>query len=101
MKQAFSAHRLFIEDYNNYKKHVVTALPRASNSLRVHVNVISRSSFSIMRKCWREVPDDRPDFAELASITERLLTCIAGYTELSMDLPEGENGEQTQSGKNE
>ena len=54
-----------------------------------------------MRKCWREVPDDRPDFAELASITERLLTCIAGYTELSMDLPGGENGEQTQSGKNE
>ena len=101
MKQAFSAHRLFIQDYNNYKKHVVTALPRASNSLRVHVNVLSHFSFSIMRKCWREVPDDRPDFAELASITERLLTCIAGYTELSMDLPEGENGEQTQSGTNE
>ena len=47
-----------------------------------------------MRKCWHEVPDDRPDFAELASITERLLTSIAGYTELSMDLPQ-EGDEET------
>ena len=51
-----------------------------------------------MKKCWREIPDDRPDFAELASITERLLTSIAGYTELSMDLPQ-EDEEET--GKND
>ena len=48
-------------------------------------------SFSIMRKCWQEVPDDRLEFTGLSSITERLLTSIAGYTEFSMDLPEKEN----------
>ena len=44
-----------------------------------------------MRKCWQEVPDDRLEFTGLSSITERLLTSIAGYTEFSMDLPEKEN----------
>ena len=52
-----------------------------------------------MKKCWREIPDDRPDFAELASITEHLLASTAGYTELHMDLPQRENEEET--GKND
>ena len=44
-----------------------------------------------MRKCWREAPDDRPDFAKLVSISERLLFSIADYTELDMNLLEGGN----------
>ena len=44
-----------------------------------------------MRKCWQEVADNRLDFAELSSVSERLLTSIADYTELSMDLPEQDN----------
>ena len=47
-----------------------------------------------MRKCWREVPDDRPDFAELACIADRLMSSIADYTELSMNLAEGKIGEE-------
>ena len=39
-----------------------------------------------MRKCWREDPEERPTFSQLSSIVERLLTSIAGYTELSMVL---------------
>ncbi len=39
-----------------------------------------------MRKCWREDPEERPTFSQLSSIVERLLTSIAGYTELGMVL---------------
>ena len=63
------------------------------------IDFISCFSFSVMKKCWREDPDGRPDFAELASVTERLLISIAGYTELSMDLPQGES-EEGGNGKN-
>ncbi len=40
----------------------------------------------VMRKCWREDPKERPTFSQLSSIVERLLTSIAGYTELGMVL---------------
>ncbi len=39
-----------------------------------------------MRQCWREDPEERPTFSQLSSIVERLLTSIAGYTELGMVL---------------
>ncbi len=39
-----------------------------------------------MRNCWREDPEERPTFSQLSSIVGRLLTSIAGYTELSMVL---------------
>ncbi len=40
----------------------------------------------VMRKCWREDPEERPTFSQLSSIVERLLTAISGYTELGMVL---------------
>ncbi|XP_064383417.1 uncharacterized protein LOC135332039 isoform X3 [Halichondria panicea] len=40
----------------------------------------------VMRKCWREDPEERPTFLQLSSIVERLLIAIAGYTELGMVL---------------
>ncbi|XP_064398654.1 hepatocyte growth factor receptor-like isoform X2 [Halichondria panicea] len=40
----------------------------------------------LMRQCWREDPEERPTFSQLSSIVERLLTSIAGYTELCMVL---------------
>ncbi len=39
-----------------------------------------------MRKCWKVDPEERPTFSQLSSIVERLLTGIAGYTELGMVL---------------
>ena len=39
-----------------------------------------------MLKCWKDNPDDRPTFTELASLVERLLTFAADYTELKMVL---------------
>ncbi len=46
----------------------------------------SSHSSVLMRKCWREDPEERPTFSQLSSIVERLLTSIAGYTELGMVL---------------
>ena len=40
----------------------------------------------VMRKCWREDPEERPTFSQLSSIVDKLLTSIAGYTELGMVL---------------
>ncbi|XP_064398652.1 plexin-A2-like [Halichondria panicea] len=40
----------------------------------------------VMRKCWREDPEERPTFSQLSSIVERLLASISGYTELGMVL---------------
>ncbi|XP_064398643.1 plexin-A2-like isoform X2 [Halichondria panicea] len=40
----------------------------------------------VMRKCWREDPEERPTFLQLSSIVERLLASISGYTELGMVL---------------
>ncbi|XP_064398663.1 hepatocyte growth factor receptor-like [Halichondria panicea] len=40
----------------------------------------------LMRQCWREDPKERPTFSQLSAIVERLLTSIAGYTELGMVL---------------
>ncbi|XP_064388277.1 hepatocyte growth factor receptor-like isoform X2 [Halichondria panicea] len=42
--------------------------------------------YVVMRKCWREDPEERPTFSQLSSIVERLLTAIADYTELGMVL---------------
>ncbi len=39
-----------------------------------------------MQQCWREDPEERPIFSQLSSIVDKLLTSIAGYTELSMVL---------------
>ena len=46
------------------------------------------SSSAVMRKCWRVSPEERPTFSELCSLVDRLLMSIAGYTELSMVLPQ-------------
>ncbi len=46
----------------------------------------SSHSSVLMRKCWREDPEERPTFSQLSSIVERLLTSISGYTELGMVL---------------
>ena len=43
-----------------------------------------------MRKCWRADPAERPTFSELASILDRFLQFVAGYTELIMTLPASE-----------
>ena len=47
----------------------------------------------MMRKCWRESPEERPTFSELSSLVGKLLMSIAGYTELSMVLPQPDNTE--------
>ena len=43
-----------------------------------------------MRRCWRADPAQRPTFSELASILDRFLQLVAGYTELTMTLPASE-----------
>ena len=43
-----------------------------------------------MRRCWRADPAQRPTFSELASILDRFLQLVAGYTELIMTLPASE-----------
>ena len=43
-------------------------------------------SFAVMRKCWREGFEERPTFKELVSTVGCLLSSIAGYTELTMEL---------------
>ena len=43
-------------------------------------------SFSTVYKCWRESPDERPTFEDLATTLERMLESIAGYLELGMVL---------------
>ncbi len=45
---------------------------------------LSTYSYEVMRKCWREDPEERPIFSQLSSIVDKLLTSISGYTELSM-----------------
>ncbi|XP_064398640.1 plexin-A2-like [Halichondria panicea] len=40
----------------------------------------------VMRQCWREDPEERPTFSQLSSTVDKLLTSIAGYTELGMVL---------------
>ncbi len=47
-----------------------------------------------MRKCWREDPEERPTFSQLSAIVERLLTSIAGYTDLSMVLQDTSQEEE-------
>ena len=46
--------------------------------------------YSIMRRCWRADPAQRPTFSELASILDRFLQLVADYTELTMTLPASE-----------
>ena len=48
--------------------------------------ITSSPSSVVMRKCWREDPEERPTFSQLSSIVERLLASISGYTELGMVL---------------
>ena len=49
-------------------------------------------SSAVIRKCWREDPEERPAFSELVSMVGRLLTSVAGYTELTMELgPDAQN----------
>ena len=43
-----------------------------------------------MRRCWRADPAQRPTFSEVASILDRFLQLVAGYTELTMTLPASE-----------
>ena len=43
-------------------------------------------SFSTLFKCWRELPDERPAFKDLATALERMLESVAGYLELGMVL---------------
>ena len=46
--------------------------------------------YSIMRRCWRADPAQRPTFSDLASILDRFLQLVADYTELTMTLPVSE-----------
>ena len=41
-----------------------------------------------MKKCWKLSPTERPIFNVLATILDKTLQSVAGYTELSMTLVE-------------
>ena len=41
-----------------------------------------------MKKCWKLSPTERPRFNVLATILDKTLQSVAGYTELSMTLVE-------------
>ena len=41
-----------------------------------------------MKKCWKLSPTERPRFNVLATILDKTLMSVAGYTELSMTLVE-------------
>ncbi len=60
---------------------------------------ITSPSSVVMRKCWREDPEERPTFSQLSSIVERLLASIAGYSELSMVLLDTNQEEEEQLSK--
>ncbi len=51
----------------------------------IHFPLHSLSSV-VMHQCWREDPEERPTFSQLSSIVEKLLTSVAGYTQLGMVL---------------
>ena len=46
-------------------------------------------SFSTMYECWREAPDERPAFEDLATALGRMLESVVGYLELGMILQQG------------
>lgn len=48
-------------------------------------------SYSIMHKCWKPQPEERPTFEELASILGKLLESSAGYMEINMALVANES----------
>ena len=53
----------------------------------VVIQLLYTYRYSIMRRCWRADPAQRPTFSELASILDRFLQLVADYTELTMTLP--------------
>ena len=53
----------------------------------VVIQLLYTYRYSIMRKCWRADPAQRPTFSELGSILDRFLQLVADYTELTMTLP--------------
>ena len=53
----------------------------------------------VMRKCWKEDPEQRPTFSQLSSIVDKLLTSISGYTALCMVLQGTSQEEEEQLSK--
>ena len=47
-------------------------------------------SSAVMARCWCENPEHRPQFKEICSIMDQLLTVISDYTELRMVLVDHE-----------
>ena len=43
-----------------------------------------KNSYDVMLKCWRDLPDKRPSFAELVPMLSSLLEEIAGYMDFSI-----------------
>lgn len=41
-------------------------------------------SYDVIMKCWEELPDKRPSFAELVVLLSTLLEEIAGYLDFSV-----------------
>ena len=52
--------------------------------------VISIRSYSVMYKCWKFFPDERPAFDALSSSFMERLQAVAGYLELTMSLEANE-----------
>ena len=50
---------------------------------------LSLSSYSIICKCWKHSPDDRPFFNELSSCLEAKLHSVCDYMEIEMVLDQG------------
>ena len=51
-----------------------------------NIIIIDSYSFSIIYKCWKLSPDDRPPFEALTSAFNRHLQAVAGYMEVQMVL---------------
>ena len=49
-------------------------------------NPFNLFSYSLMYKCWKFSPDERPNFETLSSSFEEVLHSVSGYLELKMVL---------------
>ena len=67
-----------------FEKGLPTALFNSLLKINVNVNPYFHR-YMMMRKCWEIVPENRPSFSELYTITSKYVEQMAGYLELGFN----------------
>ena len=64
------------------------------------LKVILLFSYRIIKKCWKQDPNERPTFVDLVAMLDIRLQEVAGYLEMEMVLvPKGEDKKSLINGK--